>query len=76
MIGKTGSVRNLIREPAAVSSRTTIYVAIELRAVSDHHESATVDPDSQDFADERIWRHNRFAGTGCQVPILLTYVSV
>ena len=34
MIGKTGSVRNLIREPAAVSSRTTIYVAIELSASS------------------------------------------
>jgi transposase len=34
MIGKTGSVRNLIREPAAVSSKTTIYVAIELSASS------------------------------------------
>jgi transposase len=34
MIGKTGCVRNLIREPAAVSSKTTIYVAIELSASS------------------------------------------
>jgi transposase len=34
MIGKTGSVRNLIKEPAAVSSKTTIYVAIELSALS------------------------------------------
>jgi transposase len=34
MIGNTGSVRNLIREPAAVSSNTTIYVAIELSASS------------------------------------------
>jgi transposase len=34
MIGKTGSVRNLIREPAAVSSKTIIYVAIELSASS------------------------------------------
>ncbi len=34
MIGKTGSVRNLIREPAAMSSKTTIYVAIELSASS------------------------------------------
>jgi transposase len=34
MISKTGSVRNLIRESAAMSSRTTIYVAIELSASS------------------------------------------
>lgn len=34
MIGKTGSVRNLIREPAAVSSKTTVHVAIELSASS------------------------------------------
>src|SRR5215204_7416532 len=34
MVGKTGGVRNLIREPAAMSSKTTIYVAIELSASS------------------------------------------
>lgn len=34
MIGKTGGVRNLIREPVAMSSKTTIYVAIELSASS------------------------------------------
>jgi transposase len=34
MISKTGSVRNLIKESAAMSSRTTIYVAIELSASS------------------------------------------
>ncbi len=34
MIGKTGGVRNLIREPATRSSKTTIYVAIELSASS------------------------------------------
>ena len=34
MIGKTGSVRNLIKGSAAVSSKTTIYVAIELSASS------------------------------------------
>jgi transposase len=34
MIGKTGSVRNLIREPAAMSFKITIYVAIELSASS------------------------------------------
>ena len=34
MIGKTGGVRNRLREPAAMSSRTTIYIAIELSASS------------------------------------------
>ena len=34
MIGNTGGVRNLLKEPAAVSSKATICVAIELSASS------------------------------------------